>query len=1297
VLGKTWESLGFQGFAPGTPYQRFMKKGAANMISKIGFNNRKVPEASRISCLVVFIFTLFFCFTTGAAAWAGESAGPQQIILTWTQDPDESQTITWLTPDYEASNIQYAEAAGFDGDFDEARQADAVGEQFAGSDDYRFTVTLTGLNPGTQYVYRVGKDGAWSEARSFTTAANPEEFSFLYLGDVQEGYSGWSSMVEEVYNENPHIRFALLGGDLTNDGSDYNEWKQFIDRATCVFSRIPMLPARGNHDGNLFLGFFSLPENGPQGVIGNCFYSFDYGDAHFVVLDTGSIITDMVKQWLQEDLQNTDKKWKFAVFHHPPYQNYDDNKTIDDALREHWVPILEQSQVDMVFVGHQHVYMRTYPILAGQIQSDGYGIVYVMGNSGSKHYALGQGFPYIARQETGSNCQIIDIDDDVLTLTARTDEGHVIDTFSISKGVPPSQGEDPISLWLSKDVASVGDIVTASGKTSPEAWVPIKVLDEAGNILLFDSSKADGEGNYSVDFIIPDNAAGTLTVVVGEGNTVASRTITVAGSITLFLDKTTAMAGDTVTASGQTSPEAWVPIKVLDEAGNILLFDSDKADEEGNYSIEFVMPDNAAGTLTVVVGEGSTVASRNITVVSEPIVEVTGVRISEDDQVLEAGQSIQLNAVVEPENATNKRVIWSSSDETVAAVDQNGLVVAVSEGEAVITVTTEDGNYTDTVTITVQVQHQVTIFEFAYTVPQEIIAGEIYPVPVTIQPNTVGDLGYARVRFNVEVAKPVGTTVQLLATDTYGIEYDVAQTGYWGPANGFPISADYSATTEFNAIFSHAGEYTITLSLVDMDNNGMVVVCDSIEITVAEGADTIAPELKSVSPEAGEITLAYGETFSLIVAAWDDNLYELEVGHSLEGILPEFSVYADEGNPYGDAGADFAEAGVTVVYNAQDQKWTIDFGEEVTRQIVDSGGIIFYLVIKDLSGNVWGSMSPPTAENTFVYQVTQESPPEVSTYRFSYQMPEDVIAGKSYTVPVTIQPELIGKNGYESVRFNISVSSPEGQSVQLIAKDSEGNEYNVAELGYWGPADGFPIEAEYTATTEFEIIFSGIGHYTITLSLVDLNTNAIIVSDSVETNVQSLILSLSKTTAMVGDSITVSVKTLPEAWVPIKVLDEAGNILLFDSARTDAEGNCSMEFIIPEEASGMLTVVVGEGSDVTSKAITIGPAADECFIATAAFGSKYDWPVALLRDFRDQFLLTNAMGTTFVSFYYKHSPPIAEAIASNQGLKILVRVLLAPVIAVVYLLYHPAIAIIALGLVIGAIWFRSRPRLKELV
>ena len=411
------------------------------MKPELGYQRRKGQSVGRLVYLFAFILALLCSCFFPAPAWADGIAGPEKVILTWTGDPATSQTVTWLTPDVNADTIQYIESERFNGDFSAAEMIDADGKQFAASEDYRFTVTLTGLKPGTQYVYRVGRDEAWSKPLFFSTSGDPDDFTFLYLGDVQEGYAQWGSMIGEVYEENPEIMFALLGGDLTDNGSNLVEWEEFLDAATSVFSRIPVMPAKGNHDKELFVEFFALPDNGPPGISGS-FYSFDYGEAHFVVLDTGNVITEGVKQWLREDLQSTNKKWKFAVFHHPAYQDFDDSKTVDDAIREHWVPILEQYQVDMVFVGHQHVYMRTHPIFRGEVANDSNGIVYVMGNSGSKEYALGQGFPYIACEETGSNYQLIAIEGDVLTLTSRKADGELIETYAIYKGDIPVE-EDP--------------------------------------------------------------------------------------------------------------------------------------------------------------------------------------------------------------------------------------------------------------------------------------------------------------------------------------------------------------------------------------------------------------------------------------------------------------------------------------------------------------------------------------------------------------------------------------------------------------------------------------------------------------------------------------------------------------------------------------------------------------------------------------------------------------------------------------------------------------------------------------
>lgn len=80
---------------------------------------------------------------------------------------------------------------------------------------------------------------------------------------------------------------------------------------------------------------------------------------------------------------------------------------------------------------------------------------------------------------------------------------------------------------------------------------------------------------------------------------------------------------------------------------------------------------------------------------------------------------------------------------------------------------------------------------------------------------------------------------------------------------------------------------------------------------------------------------------------------------------------------------------------------------------------------------------------------------------------------------------------------------------------------------------------------------------------------------------------------------------------------------------------------------------------------------DDCFIATAAFGSRLDPAVALLRHFRDEKLLTNKPGQAFVSCYYKFSPAIARVINGNNVLKGMTRVILLPLVVLVFILIHP--------------------------
>jgi uncharacterized protein YjdB len=84
-------------------------------------------------------------------------------------------------------------------------------------------------------------------------------------------------------------------------------------------------------------------------------------------------------------------------------------------------------------------------------------------------------------------------------------------------------------------------------------------------------------------------------------------------------------------------------------------------------------------------------------------VSVTGVTILQDDffQIVVGGTPFQLTIEIEPPNAANKAVTWTSSDPNVATVNENGLVTAVAGGIAIITVTTVVGGFTDSVELEV--------------------------------------------------------------------------------------------------------------------------------------------------------------------------------------------------------------------------------------------------------------------------------------------------------------------------------------------------------------------------------------------------------------------------------------------------------------------------------------------------------------------------------------------------------------------------------------------------------------------
>lgn len=96
---------------------------------------------------------------------------------------------------------------------------------------------------------------------------------------------------------------------------------------------------------------------------------------------------------------------------------------------------------------------------------------------------------------------------------------------------------------------------------------------------------------------------------------------------------------------------------------------------------------------------------------------------------------------------------------------------------------------------------------------------------------------YSNVLIKVNITGPA--TPKLLATDSSGTEYDIAQLGSWGPPSGFAVQGDFTNTTPIRATFTEAGNYTIQLSLVDVSNNNLIITSKVFTINVLEEEPSI--------------------------------------------------------------------------------------------------------------------------------------------------------------------------------------------------------------------------------------------------------------------------------------------------------------------------------------------------------------------------------------------------------------------------------------------------------------------------
>lgn len=337
------------------------------------------------------------------------SAEPDQIVLSITEDPATSMAVQWRTDTTVGTAAVALWAAG---DFDRPQRPDPMivdGVTVEALSDrtvneprvHRHSAVLTGLQPATEYVYAVGSgNGAWSPVARFTTAPMGDAaLSFLYFGDVQEGFERFESVFAEALRRRPDPAFIIFAGDLVSRGTDADEWDEFFEIASPVLREVPIVPAVGNHElrparsADFYRALFTLPTNGPEGVEAERAYHFSFGGTNVVVLDS-NLPADSQTAWLAETLGAMDDDFTFVVSHHAAYTSRPGRYYSN--LSEHWAPLIEESDVvSMVFQGHDHAYLRTLPMRGGQPSEDGTGPYYVISSAGDKFYDQNEDHAYI--------------------------------------------------------------------------------------------------------------------------------------------------------------------------------------------------------------------------------------------------------------------------------------------------------------------------------------------------------------------------------------------------------------------------------------------------------------------------------------------------------------------------------------------------------------------------------------------------------------------------------------------------------------------------------------------------------------------------------------------------------------------------------------------------------------------------------------------------------------------------------------------------------------------------------------
>ena len=427
-----------------------------------------VALAALVTGGYVYKDTIYSRIARTAAVVSGQEIKPlldsesryiRQIVA---QDNSTSRTIMWQSDNSEADavieyRLEGAEKSQTIGATDKAFTDD-------GSTTYIHEATLTGLTPNTKYEYRVGYGADRRSDWYRLETAGASVYDVLIYPDSQSGdYSQWEEIVKSSALRNPRTALYISMGDLVDNGEHAYQWRTWLNSIKPLSANVPLATTLGNHEmytldwkmrePYAYLNYFAVPPNGNE-TFNRRYYSYDFGDVHYVVLDTMLYesnhednhdthhpdLYDVQVQWLRQDLMANTKKWTVVLMHRDPFQYAFDRPGANRAVGFDdegvlFMPIFDEFNVDLVLSAHLHSYRNRGHVR--NFDRDSSGPLYILtGIAGDARRPKWKEHPldvYVAPDRDKNNYMTMTVTPSKLIVKAFLPDGTQLDESVIEK------------------------------------------------------------------------------------------------------------------------------------------------------------------------------------------------------------------------------------------------------------------------------------------------------------------------------------------------------------------------------------------------------------------------------------------------------------------------------------------------------------------------------------------------------------------------------------------------------------------------------------------------------------------------------------------------------------------------------------------------------------------------------------------------------------------------------------------------------------------------------------------------